>query len=151
MRDSCPVSALRGRLTCSPKSGPFRNESSPGDERCGGEDLQGGCHRRLPSRLRIGKGSCPGYHLAGAGRSVVSACRAPSRMGRIALVQPDVTGTTDANHMRQELASRTLTLSAHEVRAIKVTLYPGSYEEGVDVRRSTVLLCWPNSTVSRGW
>jgi len=40
-------------------------------------------------------------------------------VGRIALVQPDVTGTTDANPMRQELASRALTLSADEVRAIE--------------------------------
>jgi hypothetical protein len=73
-------------------------------------------------------------------------------VGRIALVQPDVTGTTDADHMRQDLAGRTLTLSADEVRAIEVALHPGEPpEEGVDARRLTVLLCWPNSTVSRGW
>jgi hypothetical protein len=41
-----------------------------------------------------------------------------------------VTSTTDADHMRQDLAGRTLTLSADEVRAIEVALHPGEPRGG---------------------
>ena len=61
-----------------------------------------------------------------------------------------LTGTTDAAHMREDLASRALSLDADEVQAIE-TIAPLEDPEGVDARRVTVVLCWPDSTVSRRW
>ena len=63
-----------------------------------------------------------------------------------------LTGTTDRAHMTAGPGEpRPGAHPRRGARPSRASRRPGEPEEGVDALRVTVVLCWPDSTVSRGW